>query len=126
MPLPWQTKSRCDVHVVINAIHAEVDDLRWVLVSNYRPFRPTRSTSRVIAENRFFNFFLFLIFLIFLQSVDWSVDRRPGIDPGRHFDHYVTTAATGMYLCLNLKTPPFGLKFKSLIIVFGRFRKCST
>ena len=36
-----------------------IDDLRWVLVSNYRPFRPTRSTSRVIAENRFFNLFLF-------------------------------------------------------------------
>ena len=37
------------------------DDLRWVLVSNYRPFLPTRSTSRVIAENRFFNLFLFAV-----------------------------------------------------------------
>ena len=57
------------------------DDLRWVLVSNYRPFLPTRSTSRVIAENRFFNLFLF--------AVDWTdgtagtaVDRWSTTGPG--------------------------------------------
>ena len=87
----------------------DLDDLRWVLASNYRPFRPTRSTSRVIAENRFFNLFLF------------SGDGRPVYFGSRFVStirpphHFVTTAATGMYLCVKLKTPPFGRKFKSLI-----------
>ena len=57
------------------------DDLRWVLVSNYRPFLPTRSTSRVIAENRFFNLFLF------------SGDGRDGRDgrDGTAVDRWSTT-----------------------------------
>ena len=54
------------------------DDLRWVLVSNYRPFLPTRSTSRVIAENRFFNLFLF------------AGDGRDGRD-GTAVDRWSTT-----------------------------------
>ena len=116
VPFPLYEEDEEDVPVAVALIDVDprldlidLDDLRWVLASNYRPFRPTRSTSRVIAENRFFNLFLF------------SGDGRPVYFGSRFVStirpphHFVTTAATGMYLCLNLKTPPFGRKFKSLI-----------
>ena len=55
-------RGRYDYHSAIKTKDLiDLDDLRWVLVSNYRPFLPTRSTSRVIAENRFFNLFLFAV-----------------------------------------------------------------
>ena len=56
-------RGRYDYHSAIKNSKdlIDLDDLRWVLVSNYRPFLPTRSTSRVIAENRFFNLFLFAV-----------------------------------------------------------------
>ena len=54
-------RGRYDYHSAIKTKDLIDLDLRWVLVSNYRPFLPTRSTSRVIAENRFFNLFLFAV-----------------------------------------------------------------
>merc|ERR1712242_606922 len=85
----------------------DLDDLRWVLVSNYRPFRPTRSTSRVIAENRFFNLFLFAGDGRIISAVCRpSTAGRPPVDhfvstisfrPFRfdHFDHhFVSTIST--------------------------------
>ena len=90
-------RGRYDYHSAIKTKDLiDLDDLRWVLVSNYRPFLPTRSTSRVIAENRFFNLFLF--------SGDGrdgrdgtAVDRwsttGPGPGPGPVDHHFVTAAA---------------------------------
>ena len=66
-----------------------IDDLRWVLVSNYRPFRPTRSTSRVIAENRFFNLFLFAGDGRIISAV-----CRPSTAGRPPVDHFVSTIST--------------------------------
>ena len=91
-------RGRYDYHSAIKNSKdlIDLDDLRWVLVSNYRPFLPTRSTSRVIAENRFFNLFLFAG-----DGRDGrdgtAVDRwsttGPGPGPGPVDHHFVTAAA---------------------------------
>ena len=82
-----------DVDPRLDLIDLDLDDLRWVLASNYRPFRPTRSTSRVIAENRFFNLFLFAVDGTAGTAVDrWST-TGPGPGPGPVDHHFVTAAA---------------------------------
>ena len=94
-----------DVDPRLDLIDLDLDDLRWVLASNYRPFRPTRSTSRVIAENRFFNLFLF------------AGDGRDGTaGTGRpstagHFDHhFVTAAARQVCALIFVLKPPLLVK----------------
>ena len=90
VPFPLYEEDEEDVPVAVALIDVDprldlidLDDLRWVLASNYRPFRPTRSTSRVIAENRFFNLFLF------------SGDGRPAglFRQSFRFDHSTTISS---------------------------------
>ena len=64
VPFPLYEEDEEDVPVAVALIDVDprldlidLDDLRWVLVSNYRPFRPTRPTSRVTSFFNFFDFF---------------------------------------------------------------------